>query len=89
VSELRKALALDPALRVLVSHGFTDLVTPYFENELILRQLPDFGPDRRLGLSVYPGGHMFYSRDGSRAAFREDALNLYRAALQARGRAGD
>ena len=33
---------------------------------------------------VYPGGHMFYSRDASRAAFREDALRMYRAAIGAR-----
>jgi hypothetical protein len=34
---------------------------------------------------------MFYSRDGSRVAFREDAAKLFRAALEARGqaRAGD
>ena len=89
VSELRQAVALDANLRVLVVHGFTDLVTPYFENELILRQLPEFGPDRRMTLQVYPGGHMFYSRDASRTAFRADALGLYRAALEARStRAG-
>ena len=44
LSELRQALALDPKLRVLVAHGFTDLVTPYYANQLLLNQLPDFGP---------------------------------------------
>ena len=68
---------------MLVAHGFTDLVTPYFASQVLLNQLPDFGPDR-VSLAVYPGGHMFYSRDGSRAAFRDDALRLYRAALDAR-----
>jgi carboxypeptidase C (cathepsin A) len=89
VSDLRQALALDGKLRVLVAHGFTDLVTPYFASQLLLNQLPDFGPDR-VSLAVYPGGHMFYSRPGSRAAFRDDALRLYRAALDARsdGRSG-
>src|SRR3954451_3017794 len=83
LSALRQALALDGNLQVLVAHGFTDLVTPYFASDLLLRQLPDFGPDR-VRLSLYPGGHMFYSRDASRAAFREDALRMYRAALGAR-----
>lgn len=89
VGELRQALALDGKLRLLVVHGFTDLVTPYFASQLLLNQLPDFGPDR-VSLAVYPGGHMFYSRAGSRAAFRDDALRLYRAALDARsdGRTG-
>jgi carboxypeptidase C (cathepsin A) len=79
---LRGALALDGKLRVLVAHGFTDLVTPYFANQLLLNQLPRF--DDRLALAVYPGGHMFYFREDSRAAFRQDALRLYRDALDAR-----
>jgi carboxypeptidase C (cathepsin A) len=87
VSDLRKVMALDGKLRVLVAHGLTDLVTPYFASQLILNQLPDFGPDRRITLSAYAGGHMFYSRDASRRAFREDGLRLYRAALE--GRATD
>ena len=37
----------------------------------------------RLKLSVYGGGHMFYSRDASRRALREDARELYRAVEQA------
>ena len=84
VSELRQVMALDGKLRVLVAHGLTDLVTPYFGSQLVLNQLPDFGPDRRIALSAYPGGHMFYSRDDSRRAFREDGLRLYRAALEGR-----
>ncbi|HVH02628.1 MAG TPA: peptidase S10 [Amaricoccus sp.] len=77
VGALADALALDPALRVLVAHGATDLVTPYFGSELILRQLPGFGAGGRLRLSVYRGGHMFYLRDDARAAFRDDARALY------------
>ena len=84
LSNLRAALALDGKLRTLVAHGFTDLVTPYFANQILLDQLPDFGPDKRVELAVYPGGHMFYFRDDSRAAFREDALRMYQAALDAR-----
>jgi carboxypeptidase C (cathepsin A) len=84
LSNLRQALALDGKLRVLVVHGFTDLVTPYFANQILLDQLPDFGPGKRVELAVYPGGHMFYFRDDSRAAFRQDALRLYRAALEVR-----
>ncbi len=40
VRELRSALASDPRLRVLVTHGASDLVTPYFENQLIIAQIP-------------------------------------------------
>ena len=64
--ELRSVLALDPRLKVIVAHGFTDLVTPYFETKLLLDQLPAFGDEARVKLEVFPGGHMFYSRDASR-----------------------
>jgi carboxypeptidase C (cathepsin A) len=82
VDDLRDALASDRDLQALVAHGASDLVTPYFGTQLILDQMPVFGSTDRLKLTVYGGGHMFYSRDASRRAFREDALALYRAALQ-------
>ncbi|MBJ6125748.1 S10 family peptidase [Microvirga splendida] len=84
LEELRQALALDGKLRVLVTHGFTDLVTPYFASQLLLNQLPDLGPQKRVGLAVYEGGHMFYSRQASRQAFKADAERLFDEALQAR-----
>jgi carboxypeptidase C (cathepsin A) len=80
VDDLREALAFDSTLHVLVTHGATDLVTPYFADQLILDQLPAFGSADRLKLAVYGGGHMYYTRDASRRAFRDDAEQLYRAA---------
>ncbi|WP_460448034.1 S10 family peptidase [Alsobacter sp. SYSU BS001988] len=80
LSDLRDGLALDPNMRALVAHGATDLVTPYYENKLLLAQLPDLGGPDRLRLQVYPGGHMFYARQDARAAFRADAEALYRPA---------
>lgn len=89
LDELRQALALDRKMRVLVTHGFTDLVTPYFASKLLLDQLPELGPQKRVSLSVYEGGHMFYSRQGSRQAFRTDVQRLFDEALQARAANGD
>jgi len=71
VTALRKMLALDRGLRVMVAHGYSDLQTPYFESMLILAQLPRF--DGRIEQRQYRGGHMFYSRDASRVEFRRDA----------------
>jgi carboxypeptidase C (cathepsin A) len=82
VDDLRNALAADRDLQAMVAHGASDLVTPYFGSQLILDQMPVFGSADRLKLTVYGGGHMFYSRDASRRAFRDDAMALYRAALQ-------
>jgi carboxypeptidase C (cathepsin A) len=79
VDDLRAALALDKRVRVLAAHGATDMVTPYFETQLILDQLPAYGSPDRIELKVYGGGHMFYSRDTSRRALRNDAEALFRA----------
>ena len=71
MDSLRAALALDSRLHVLVEQGLTDLVTPYFGTQILLNQLPDYGP--RLRMVVHEGGHMFYFRERSRAALREEA----------------
>ena len=70
---LRRILALDPALRVVVAHGLYDLVTPYFASKLLLDQVPSSVAGGRLRLLVVPGGHMMYFQDGSRAALRDAA----------------
>jgi carboxypeptidase C (cathepsin A) len=82
VSDLAALLAADPKLRVLITHGANDLVTPYFETQMILDQMPAFATPERLKFAVYGGGHMYYTRDASRHALREDAEKLYRAAEQ-------
>jgi carboxypeptidase C (cathepsin A) len=76
LSQLREILALDPKLKVLVGHGLFDLATPYFGTRILLDQLPPFASSARVKLVVYPGGHMFYLRDGSRQAFRAEAEAL-------------
>jgi len=76
-SDLRAALAFDSHLRVVVAHGLYDLVTPYFRTKLILDQTERDAGGNRVRFAVYPGGHMFYTRDASRAALREAVLPLY------------
>jgi carboxypeptidase C (cathepsin A) len=70
---LRRSLALDPALRVAVTHGLYDLVTPYFASKLLLDQVPARVAAGRLRLVAVPGGHMMYSRDDARAVLRDVA----------------
>ncbi|WP_050625824.1 S10 family peptidase [Bradyrhizobium viridifuturi] len=76
VTQLRQMLALDPKLKLLIGHGLFDLATPYFASKIILDQLPAFAGPARTKLAVYPGGHMFYSRDSSRQAFRKEVEAL-------------
>jgi carboxypeptidase C (cathepsin A) len=76
ISQLRQILALDPRLKLLIGHGLFDLATPYFGTRTQLDQLPAFASPDRVKLVVYPGGHMFYSRDASRQAFRTEVQAL-------------
>jgi len=73
ISQLRQILALDPKLKLLVAHGLFDLATPYFGSKILLDQLPAYASPERVKLVVYAGGHMFYSRDAARQAFRAEA----------------
>ena len=84
VTDLRQALAVDPHLKVLIVHGYTDLSCPFYASQLIIDQIPNMGDPGRLKLALYPGGHMFYNRAGSRAAFHADAGIFYRSLNGAR-----
>ncbi|MGC4110313.1 MAG: hypothetical protein QM747_07785 [Nocardioides sp.] len=77
VGDLRKAMAMDGRMRLLISHGYTDLRTPYFASKLIFDQLPPMGDAGRARFSVYPGGHMFYARADSRAAYLHEVRRVY------------
>jgi carboxypeptidase C (cathepsin A) len=81
IDDLRHLLAEDSRFRVLVTHGATDLVTPYFATQIAFNQLPAFGSADRLRLVVYSGGHMYYNRTPSRRALRDDAADLFKTVL--------
>lgn len=75
--DLRRALALDPKLKLLVAHGATDFVTPYLATRIILDQLPPALVAGRIDVRLYAGGHGFYERPASRAALLRDVRALY------------
>ena len=77
VVDLRKAIAADPRMAVIIAHGMDDLSCPYFASRLIIDQMPSFGQAERVKLALFAGGHMFYSRPASGAAFRETARAVY------------
>ncbi len=78
-TDLRQAIAADPKMKVLIAHGYDDLSCPYFVSRLVIDQMPITGDPGRVKLSLYPGGHMFYSRPASQAAFRSDVLQVFGA----------
>jgi carboxypeptidase C (cathepsin A) len=73
ITQLKQVLALDPKFKLVVTHGLFDLAAPYFGSKILLDQLPAYATPDRVKFAVYPGGHMFYSRDGSRQALRAEA----------------
>jgi carboxypeptidase C (cathepsin A) len=79
VSQLRKAVANDPKLRVLIAHGWDDLSCPFMVSVLAVDQMPAMGDPTRVQVKEYPGGHMFYSRADSQAALTQDVKALYGA----------
>jgi carboxypeptidase C (cathepsin A) len=83
LDELQKARTHNPALGVLIVHGYTDLVTPYGVSQYLIDQLAPIESARPVELKVYRGGHMMYLRPVSRRALGQDARAFYRSVLKA------
>jgi carboxypeptidase C (cathepsin A) len=77
IDDLRVLLALTPSFRLLIAHGYSDMVTPYAVSRYVLEHLPPF--EGRTALKLYRGGHMFYLDPDSRKAFTADARAIYPA----------
>jgi carboxypeptidase C (cathepsin A) len=75
--DLRVLLALSPSFRLVIAHGYSDMVTPYAVTRYILEHLPPTDGEERAQLKLYPGGHMFYVDPESRKAFTADARTMY------------
>ncbi len=79
--DLRYGIQLNPHMHVRISHGIYDLVTPYYASERLAANMKlDDAARARVSLRHYPGGHMFYTWQQSRAAFTRDVAAFYRAA---------
>ena len=77
--DVRELLSLIPSFRLLVAHGYSDMVTPYAVSRYVLDHLPPIGDPSRTQLSLYRGGHMFYIDSESRKAFSADAKRFYQS----------
>lgn len=68
--DLRYALSLNPHMRLFITHGLYDLVTPYFSSNRLLEQMKLLpGQRQRITVKHFHGGHMFYAWETSRCAF--------------------
>ncbi len=80
--DLRYALTLNPHMKVFITNGLYDLVTPYFASDR-LKALMNLAPEQAKQVSVrhFKGGHMFYAWEESRTAFRRAAEDFYVSAI--------
>jgi len=76
--DLRVLLAYGASFRLLIAHGYFDMITPYAMTRYVLDHMPAFEPPGRVQLKLYRGGHMLYLDPQSRKAFSADAAAFYR-----------
>jgi carboxypeptidase C (cathepsin A) len=77
VTPLRRAMELDPALRVIVMIGLYD--SPGCEPERYSVSLIEASLKDRFKLSCYVGGHMMYTDTAARREMKRDMAELERA----------
>ncbi|MCA9176135.1 MAG: hypothetical protein KDB14_16730 [Planctomycetales bacterium] len=82
LDDLRYGMSLNEHMEVFVSHGYYDLITPYYSSGRLSELMKLNEAQRgRLLLKNYQGGHMYYSWDESRVALRDDTQAFYAKCL--------
>ncbi len=80
--DLRYAMSLNPSMRVFITHGRFDLVTPYFTSNRLADLMKLDAPSRaRVLLKHFHGGHMFYAWESSRRDFTEEVRAFVEGAI--------
>jgi carboxypeptidase C (cathepsin A) len=81
--DLAATMSLNVDLKVLSANGYYDFVTPFFQTEMDLRNMPLDSAVLRKNLSTrcYPSGHMIYLDGGSRTALKADVAAMMDAAV--------
>lgn len=79
---LRKAMSMNPFLKVLIANGYYDLATPYFATRYTFDHL-QLEESRRANYSMtyYEAGHMMYVHLPSLAQLKQDMTDFVAAAL--------
>jgi carboxypeptidase C (cathepsin A) len=83
--DLRFAMSMNPEMKVFITHGYFDMVTPYFSSQRLIEQMK-LTPEQRKNLFFknFFGGHMFYTWEVSRREFRDWARPAYTQRMDAR-----
>lgn len=78
---LRKAMSINPFLKVYVANGYYDLATPYFATEYTFNHLA-LDPSLRghISMGYYEAGHMMYVHQPSLAKLKQDLVTFIEGA---------
>ncbi len=79
LDSLEEARVRNPALKIFIAHGYTDLVTPFAMSRYAVSQLRPIEGAAPIEIRVYRGGHMMYLRPSSRAQLSNGARSIYSA----------
>lgn len=78
---LRKAMSVNPFLKVFVANGYYDLATPYLATQYTFNHLElDPGLQDNISMHYYEAGHMMYLHQPSLAQIKEDLASFIQAA---------
>lgn len=81
---LRKAMSINPYLKVLVTNGYYDLATPYFATEYTFNHLSlDASLRSNISMTYYEAGHMMYIHIPSLAQLKTDLAKFIRDSIPA------
>ncbi len=81
---LRKAMTINPYLKVFVANGFYDLATPYFATEYTFNHLSlDPSLQANVSMGYYEAGHMMYIHLPSLAKLKQDLATFIASAVPA------
>ena len=88
--DLATAMKLNPNLKVMVTGGWFDLATPYYEGVYEMQHLPmPAALQGNISYRYYPSGHMVYANEASLKALHDDVAAFIRASQNApAGKAG-
>jgi carboxypeptidase C (cathepsin A) len=79
---LRKAMSINPFLKIFVANGYYDLATPYFATEYTFNHLSlDESLRKNVTMTYYEAGHMMYIHIPSLAQLKEDLVAFVRSAI--------
>ncbi len=79
---LRKAMSINPYLKVFVANGYYDLATPYLATEYTFNHLGlDASLRDNISMAYYEAGHMMYVHLPSLAQLKTDLEKFIRDAI--------